>query len=192
MRRLFILAAPLAVIAGLTTACGGGDDSSGDAAEAGTTTAALPATPSGSGASPEDALAPGADVVSENGYSYKLVSVTPDASEAILAENEFNEQPADGEQFVMIRIEATRTADADALFGPESALRLSGPGDVTYTTFDNSCGVLPEQWAETPELTVDESREGNICFAVPAEDVDALVMYEEAASGDPVSYRRLG
>lgn len=193
MRRLLIFAAPLALLAGFATACGGGDDSSsGDAAasDTETTAEALPATPSGSGASADDALAPGAEALSGNGYSYKLVSITPDATEAILAENEFNDPPAEGDQFMVIRLEATRTADATALFGPESALRLEAPDGTEYTTFGNSCGVIPDLYTETPELAVDESREGDICFAVPSDQAPELIMYEDT-TGQPQNYRRL-
>lgn len=142
----------------------------------------------GDGSSPDEALAADAVATSANGYEYEIVEVTEDATQAVLLENQFNDPPAEGRQFLIVSLRVTPTAEVDGPFVGTSSLRLLGPDNRIYTTFEDRCGVIPGRLevSETPG----SSSEGNLCWAVPSESVDELLLFEDASRGN-TNYQEL-
>ena len=67
--------------------------------------------------------------------------------------------------------------------GPDSTrfsgwfrLRVLGDGGVVYTTFGNSCGVIPDELPD-PELFTNGSVAGNECWQIASTDATSLVMF---------------
>ena len=123
-----------------------------------------------------------------DGWRLSVVSVTPDATKAILAENRFNDQPSAGAQFYMVRIRFTRTGDGPKSFSPTGRLRLLGSANVPYSTFNNSCGVIPDGLnLKSSEAYPGGTIEGNLCWQVPSGEAGSLVMYDESGFGNSAS-----
>ncbi len=122
-------------------------------------------------------------------YEVTVLSVTPDATDIVAAENQFNDPPAPGDQFFIARISVTYIGSETG--NPAFDLNYQAVGDssTSYTIFNNTCGVYPEQTYDVTELFEDGSAEFNVCWAIDSADADSLVMYIEslfAYGEDPV------
>lgn len=143
----------------------------------------------GDGSTPDEALSADATVTTSDGYEYEIVEVTDDATEAVLIENQFNDPPGAGQQFLIVQLQATAGPEADGPFSASTRLRLLGPNGRTYTTFQNRCGVIPGRF-ESGFGNPGATTIGNLCWAVPTEDVDELLLFEDARAGN-TNYQRL-
>ena len=108
-------------------------------------------------------------------WQMQVLSTTPDATAEVLSQNTSNTPPAAGRQFYIARLQATYVGTTSASFGdldPEAV----GPSAVAYTTFSDSCGVIPDPISANdvfPNGTV----VGNVCWSVRSGDAAALLMY---------------
>jgi hypothetical protein len=113
-------------------------------------------------------------------WEISVLGSTPDATEAVLAENDFNAPPADGRQFLMVEIQATnRGIESET---PFSALTFSavGPSAVAYG-FGDSCGVIPNSFPDFEEVFAGGTITGNLCWSVATADADALLLIVDAS-----------
>jgi hypothetical protein len=151
----------------------------------GTTTRATPAPKPGSSRTAPVPLGQPGDL--GNGWVVTVTAVNPDASEAILAANMFNGAPPAGRQFFMVAVRATYKGPASSHLDSGYALRAVGIAGVGYTTFNNSCGVLPDPSldADDPETFTGGTVSGNAaCWAIEASDASSLVMYSKPLLSD--------
>jgi hypothetical protein len=113
-----------------------------------------------------------------DGWVVKVATVDRNAWPEVRAENQFNDPPKAGHTFVMARLVATyRGSKArDLIF--ESDFEAVGKSNVAYQTFDDSCGVVPN---ELPSKRVFQGGTvaGNVCWSVKRTDVATLLMYWE-------------
>ena len=117
-------------------------------------------------------------------WDISVTGVVEDAADAVLAENQFNDPPADGRQFVMIGIEAIYTGTESDTLGFSVAINTVGPLAVSYTGED-TCGVLPGELDSYAEVFPSGRLSGNLCWSVRSDEVDDLVMYlQESLSID--------
>jgi hypothetical protein len=130
------------------------------------------------GTTRETALPIGTSVTLDGGWSTYVASVTPDATAAVLAENQFNSPPAAGRQFFIARVVATYLGAGSARFDGGFRLRVVGPSAVSYSTFSDSCGVIPDDLPD-PDVFTGGTIQGNVCWSVPSTDAGALVMYDD-------------
>jgi hypothetical protein len=129
----------------------------------------------------------GSAVRVENNWTVKVVSTTPDATAAVLAENMFNDPPTAGNQFYIVRLQATYHG-TDARMFLDSYLRVVGTAGRAYSTFGttSSCGVAPDEFYDQGEIFAGASVVGNACFQVPSSEVSSLVMYWDGFLSDDV------
>lgn len=122
--------------------------------------------------------APIGTALEAGGWVVKVDEVVPDATDLVLAENMFNEPPAEGRQFLMARVTVQYNGDEEpvTLFGAPFEFSLFGSRGVEYTTFDDSCGVVPEELDLFKELYKGGSVSGNLCWSVPSDEVDSLLL----------------
>lgn len=85
----------------------------------------------------------------------------------------------------MAKIVATYDGSTSDEFDASYRLRVVGPKSVSYSTFDNSCGVIPDEITDA-EVFSGGTIEGNVCWAVKEEDAENLVMYDDPLSFDDV------
>jgi hypothetical protein len=66
-----------------------------------------------------------------------------------------------------------------------------GASNVAYTTFDNSCGVLPEPnlYSDDPETFVGGTVSGNAaCWEIVSGDASSLVMFYRPFLGNTTTW----
>ncbi len=109
-------------------------------------------------------------------WEMTVVSVTPDATDLILAENSFNEPPVDGQQFFLATVRLTYIGDTSDEFYV-SDLNAVGQSAVSYNQYDDYCGTIPDE-LPSRELFTGGTIEGNVCWSIESEDVNSLVLYD--------------
>jgi hypothetical protein len=125
------------------------------------------------------------------GWSIVVNSVIPDGTEAVRAESDFNDPPADGNQFFLINLTATYVGngedDSTTLFFSLD-FGAVGASNVAYDPFEDNCGfaTLPDPLDQNAEVFEGGSVTGNICWEVDEDDADALLLFadESFTSGD--------
>jgi len=148
-------------------------------APANTPTPTEPAAPTGSRR--DDAVPPGMPLEIA-GWLITVNGVVPDGNDAVRAENMFNEPPQPGRQFFIASISATYqgSADSSALFS-DVTLKAVGAAGVSYSSYGNSCGVIPDALDDFREVFKGGTISGNICWQIASGDASSLVMYGEAS-----------
>jgi hypothetical protein len=115
------------------------------------------------------------DTARVGNWDLTVVSAFPDAGEAVLAENPFNDPPTDGHQFFIAEIAATyRGADTESLF-IGLTFDAVGNGGVAYD-FSAYCGVIPDPVDDFSDVSPGDTVTGNICWQVATDDADSLVL----------------
>lgn len=119
----------------------------------------------------------------DDGWSLKVNSVTPNADALIAARNRFNDPPKPGRQFFIANVTAAYIGPDSKRFDGDFRLRTVGASAVSYTTFDDGCGVIPD---ELPDKEVFSGGiiTGNICWSIASADANSLVMYDSPFLGD--------
>lgn len=109
----------------------------------------------------------------------------PDARPEIMAENQFNDAPAEGNTYIMLPVTAT-------YIGPDSGepwLDL----DITFVTrdgrsFEQVYAVIPNDLSDVAPLYNGGVGEGNIAFEVPADALEGATFAVSYAWGDPLFF----
>lgn len=112
-------------------------------------------------------------------YDVSVVSVTPYANDVVAAENQFNEPAAEGNQFFMVRVAVTYTGASSGNPSFELNFQAVGASSSSYSTYNNPCGVIPNDQYSVNELFTGGSTEFNVCWEIKSADADTLVMYVE-------------
>jgi hypothetical protein len=113
------------------------------------------------------------------GWSLTVVDVIPNGTDQILAENQFNNPPAEGRQFFMVTISATYNGQNSSTFNSAVSLSAVGASNVAYKGFEDRCGVIPNQLSSS-EVFGGGAITGNVCWSVRSDDVDSLVMFSDS------------
>ena len=154
------------------------------------TTAAPTTTTIPIGSSRETPYPFGATVSLSDSWSLKILSITPDATQAVLDENMFNDPPATGKQFFIARVQATYNGSGSKRFDGDYRLRAVGQSAVTYTTFNNSCGVIPDDLPD-PLTFTGGSIVGNLCWEITSSDAGSLIVYDSPFLGKTGNFMAL-
>ena len=186
------------IVSLLLAACGnsGTDDTEGGApsttteatptsSDAGTATTTFEPTStstsdtgSSAGSSLDSPVAVGG-VAEVGDWRVRVVGLTPDATEHVMAENEFNDPPPDGNQFFIATLEATHNGTESSTFWVDMSLKAVGETNVAYEAFEASCGVIPEDINNSGETFTGGTIAGNVCWNIQASDASSLVMIAE-------------
>ena len=121
-------------------------------------------------------------------WDITIADAAEDATAEVLAENSFNEEPADGRQFFMVGIEATYNGTASDFLFASTSFSTVGPLAVAYTGED-TCGVVPGEIEVFSEVFPGGTVAGNLCWSVRSEDAGGLVLYAQQAvtlDGEPL------
>lgn len=118
-----------------------------------------------------------------DGWVMRVVSTIPNATTAVLAENMFNDPPKPGFQFFIVRVEATYTGPGSKTFDGSFRLRAVGASAVSYSTFSDSCGVIPDEISRA-EVFTGGTIAGNECWQIRTSDVGSLLLYDDAFLSD--------
>ncbi|HEX3090669.1 MAG TPA: hypothetical protein VHQ23_18590, partial [Ilumatobacteraceae bacterium] len=154
-------------------------------------TAAVPMTPvagpQAGAASTPDRLAPTAiGTAGDIGEGWQLTVTGPaaDITDAVHAENQFNDPPPDGSRFIGVPVTYTYGGTGSA--SPFSVTADAvGDGNVSLS---KDCGVTPGEFDSSADVFTGGSVSGTLCFVAPA-DSPSFVIYATAGfSGDSVMF----
>lgn len=144
-----------------------------------------PATGDTHPGSRENPLAPG-ETATLRGWNITIHSTSLDMTDAVLAENQFNDPPVTGRQFVMADVSTTYTGTDTGTPWIDLNFRILGSSNNVFGRASaDSCGVIPNALSDTGELYPGGSLRGNVCVSVPAEQVSGATWIVKASfSGD--------
>jgi hypothetical protein len=114
-----------------------------------------------------------------------IVSVNVDATDLVLAENQFNDEPTDGRSFVIWTIEATYTGSESGTAWIDLSWKLVGSGGNSFGDgFEDTCGVIPDDLFNKGETFAGGVVTGNVCVSAEVEQLDgATILVEELFGG---------
>lgn len=114
-----------------------------------------------------------------------------DITEAVLAENEFNEPPADGLVFAGFDLTLTLDAAPEGTGSPgiDYTVKLEGATQIydAYTLGDgNGCGVIPGEFDQFAELKEGGTVTGTVCIPIPADELGTVAIVLDPLFGERV------
>lgn len=117
---------------------------------------------------------PGVDTLtfSEQGdavWEVSLGAATLDAWPVVQAENQFNDPPQEGFQYVLLPVTATYRGDDTGLPWIEIDVSFVAPDG---RSFDRASAVVPDSLTDVAELYEGGTGTGNVLFEVPADQID--------------------
>ncbi len=99
-------------------------------------------------------------------------TVKPDAWSQIHKENQFNDPPTAGRQFVMFHVTATYTGDTTASPMFDLLWTIVGSRGNTFgASMNDHCGVIPDAFINQGELFTGATAKGNVCVSVSADQI---------------------
>ena len=125
----------------------------------------------------------GTAVQLDNHWVVRVVRSVPYAWPLVRSENEFNTPPRRGTTFFMTRLVATYRGRGRDSFD-DGSFKAVGRSNVSATTFDPGCGVIPNEMT-TRDVFRGGTIRGNICWQVRKTDVPSLKMYYDSWFGSP-------
>lgn len=152
-------------------------------------TAAPNATPAGSAApgSRGNPLALGTQITLTD-WSVTVDSVDTDAWPEIQAENQFNDPPAAGHQFVMFHVSATYNGDTTGKPTLDLSWTIVGSRGNTFgASLNDYCGSIPDALSDQGdqgEIAPGATAVGNECVSVPIDQLAGAVIQIKQAFGE--------
>lgn len=122
----------------------------------------------------------GDEVTLPGDWTVKVVDVVPDGTEQVMSENQFNDPPAEGRQFFLVRLAMTNNSSAPSSYRSVARFSAVGKSAVAYESFDAYCGVVPEELPDA-EVFPGGSIEGYVCWSIDSGDADSLVMFADSS-----------
>ena len=101
-------------------------------------------------------------VVQVGNWRLRVSAITPDGTDEVMEENQFNDPPPEGNQFFIASLEATYTGTESATFWVDMTLKSVGDSNVAYESFDASCGVIPDDITHSGEAFPGGTITGNV------------------------------
>lgn len=168
----FVVAAVLAV--GLS-GCGGSDEEQDTSSNKDTDTAADDAADTG-GASVEDPF-PAGSAIEVADWTVTFGETNTNATEAVLASDNTNVEPAEGMQYVLLSL----TGTFDGVMGSsipavDMTMKFADAEGLIYDPIENmdfSCGMLVDEFFSlTEEVPTNTEWKGSTCVSVPADKIE--------------------
>lgn len=127
------------------------------------------------GATADNPLALGEAVTLED-YEIAVVEFTGDSTSAVVAANQFNDPPADGSVYALVRIRATYNGEDEgsALF--DLNIGYVGADKRIYEECD---AVEPDSLSDQPDVVSGGTVEGNACIELPREVLGTGAIFVE-------------
>ena len=115
-------------------------------------------------------------------WTLTVTDVTVDAAEQVMAENQFNDPPEEGHQFVMFNVDATYEGEESGTAWLDFSWAIVGSEG---NTFSDRCGVIPDSLNDTGETFPGGSVSGNVCFSAASDQIEGgTLRIEELFSFD--------
>lgn len=111
------------------------------------------------------------------GWTLTVTSPAADITDAVAAENQFNEPPPEGFRFVGVGVEFGYAGEGA---GSPFEVTTAVVGDSNLQAVEG-CGVIPDAVDVFGDVFAGGTVAGNLCFVTPVDDIGTLVLY--AATG---------
>lgn len=109
-------------------------------------------------------------------WQVEVVGYTKNADAAVAHENQFNDKPKPGTQYVLITLKATYMGNGSS--DPYSDLTAAGIGS-DGTQYGSPSEVLPNDLSNVGNVPSGANANGNVVLLVDSNAVDGLVLYLE-------------
>lgn len=109
--------------------------------------------------------------ISSGDWAVTVNSVDLDATEAIMNENPFNDEPDAGNAYILVNITTEYIGSEAEGSTPWAQVAYVSEGGNTFETTD-SMVVAPESFDRSSTLYENASESGNIAIQVPSEDIE--------------------
>jgi hypothetical protein len=111
-------------------------------------------------------------------WKVSFSDVAPDATDAILAEDDYNTPPAKGQQYFMFRVNATYEGTDSSSPWLSLYLGVYIDGVLYEDDYGGDCvgQIISESYIDAPEVYAGGTSSGNYCVTVPNEGVDGAVI----------------
>ncbi|SDL36291.1 hypothetical protein SAMN05216298_3615 [Glycomyces sambucus] len=187
-----LLAASGAALIGLAalSACSAGEDPASDSDDTGTEESAVEEVAeeeeaaTGDGTSPESPLPAGSAVEITDWTLNGTVEL--DATEAVLAANEFNSEPAEGNQYGLITLEGTYNGTATGTLWLDATFGIWADGTF-YDSID-CMNTVENDVMDTAEVSPGSDSSGAACVEIPTGAESYLLYFEDIWSLDGTQY----
>ncbi len=124
----------------------------------------------------DNPMAPGEVLQGTDGVEIVVTGILEDATDLVMATNQFNDPPEEGNRFYLVTVAVSYVSGSDSLNVSSADYRLIGNNRFVYSPFENSCGVVPDEL--NAELFPGGQAEGNVCFQIQSDDDDFLLVHE--------------
>ena len=118
-------------------------------------------------------------------WEVEVTGFDPDAIERVLAANQFNVEPAEGQTYVTVEVSLTRRAAGPGILRGSVAPALVTPSGRTFA-LGSDCGVISAPVDAERLLAQGEVLDGEWCWRVPVEEVDKVALRVGGTGGGAV------
>ena len=105
------------------------------------------------------------------------MKVNTNAAKVVAEENEFNDPPEAGFNYVLWEIDATYVGEESGTLWLDTSWKVVG---ADGNSFDNSCGVIPDSISDAGETFSGASVSGSECKSVEAAQLEGATILVEA------------
>ncbi len=116
----------------------------------------------------------------DTGWTIAVTGSAEDITEAVLAEDPSSPAPPDGFRFVGVPVSMEHGESTDKAPSGANA-RAVGDSNVQYGT---ECGVVPNALDVFTPVTAGTPVQGQLCFVVPTEEVESILVYAGPTTAD--------
>ncbi len=118
-------------------------------------------------------------------WDVTIVEVDRDAADAVLAANQFNDEPADGRSFVLWSIEAVYNGEESGTAWIDLNWKVVGAAGNSFGGgMDDYCGVIPDSINDKGETFAGGTVTGNVCVSADTDQLDGgTILVEELFGG---------
>ena len=134
------------------------------------------------GVSLDNPHAAGDVLVGSNGLQVQVVGVMQDAQPFLVRNFPDNPAPPPDYRYYMVALRIFNLTGADSANVSHTHFHLVGSSRSDYNPVIHSCGSIPDQMEG--EIAKGGQIEGNICFQVPIDEDDLILIYAAPGSGD--------
>lgn len=115
-------------------------------------------------------------------YEVQVLGANLDATDEVVAASPSNPAPPEGSQHVLVEV-AIRYNEREGVGNPVELPFFVSDGTGEWRDFEASCGAYPDPVALSGLIEAGDEAVGNVCFTVPSDAVDALMLATEGFDG---------
>jgi hypothetical protein len=122
--------------------------------------------------------------VTVSGWEVSISDVNPDAADILISEDDFIEEPEEGDVYVLITLNATYVGngeDESTSFFFDFNYGAVGDSAIAYDQYEDACTFfeIPDQIDASRDVFEGGSISGDICLSITEDELDSVLFYLE-------------